>query len=1298
MGEAVHLPGAYPTYIADICSRYYRPQPVSIGPYHHDHPNLKKMQIHKPRALHHFLDRSDKPKEAYLKVAGAEGAAAHGLVRGTGSHLAAEQRDCSPLKRGRRGKKTKNSSSPSSSSSFPGGNPAPETGRKIGHHLLDVFRQSLLIAERCTKKLPLFCTHNLLCLNNFVFRSAKELHAAEVQFQKMDKYGFEDMAFRDGVLSVPVMVVGDYYSKTAFLNLIAFERLHPDTHHEVTSYVFFIKSLITSAEDVALLRSEGILEIAMGTDESTAELFNKLVEDVYINPSSRAYTVLLQLQAFYMDSMKKWNKRLRRWRYYLKETHFRSPWTVLSLMAAVFLVAKKIQSLKMDTPRIAASCSRDREKEKDELRRKIRKKMTEIYVHEYRTGQTPKKLENRRMQFIPFTPYLRKLIGPSLIWWKRLRYSNRVSSKHHKHLNNPFPSAPKSLPYFNGSLFFNLSKLPGDQIFPIGNDFQLLWSSESGGYLRISHKSTPNKIIFSTVPGKAFVSAASADTEAEESRGSFVIKNGDVHFSCKHQSVEEIRVIDLPKGAGESNHLEDVSWFSSFEPNTNLSEIFEDAKDVKYPALLVTGWVFSRKKLEKFVNGDLELDTRKLNFRGIRRLWIVAKYWVLFDQKNSNQVGFQVKFGRPSVKVFPARASKFFSSLRGKLSRRLRLLVRTRGFSLLSLEDDEKEDTVKEFLEINRVFLTYSSEKDEKFYGFGEQFSYMEFKGRRVPIFVQEQGIGRGDQPITLAANLVSYRAGGDQCTTYAPSPFYMTSKMRSLYLEGYDYSIFDLTKHDRVQIQLYGSTASGRILQGESPAELIEHFTATSGRLPELPNWIISGAVVGMQGGTSAVKHVWEQLKEYDVPISAFWLQDWVGQRKTVIGSQLWWNWEVDKIHYPGWAQLVQDLCRENIRVMAYCNPCLVPMNDKPNVQKNLFDEAQKLGIFVKDRTGETYMMPNTAFDVGMLDFTHPATKPWFKQILREMVENGIHGWMADFGEGLPLDACLFSGEDPISAHNRYPELWAQINREFVDEWKSEGGNLEESLVFFVRAGFRESPRWAMLFWEGDQMVSWQKNDGIKSAVVGLLSSGLSGYAFNHSDIGGYCSVSVPFIRYQRDEELLLRWIELNAFNTVFRTHEGNKPSANKQFYSSSHTLSHFARFAKVYKAWEFYRIQLVKEGAQKGLPVSRHLFLHFPNDDHVHSLTYQQFLVGTEILVAPVVDKGKKEVKVYFPFTRGYSWKHIWTGTLYSRPSDQEFQKQHGCEAWVEAPIGFPAVFVKIGSSIGEKFLSNLRELHIL
>lgn len=75
-------------------------------------------------------------------------------------------------------------------------------------------------------------------------------------------------------------------------------------------------------------------------------------------------------------------------------------------------------------------------------------------------------------------------------------------------------------------------------------------------------------------------------------------------------------------------------------------------------------------------------------------------------------------------------------------------------------------------------------------------------------------------------------------------------------------------------RLQIHGNSIQGRILHGNSPSELIERFTETIGRPPELPGWIISGAVVGMQGGTDAVRQIWDELKAYEVPISAFWLQ----------------------------------------------------------------------------------------------------------------------------------------------------------------------------------------------------------------------------------------------------------------------------------------------------------------------------------------------------------------------------------------------------------------------------------------
>src|SRR5215203_10922 len=113
------------------------------------------------------------------------------------------------------------------------------------------------------------------------------------------------------------------------------------------------------------------------------------------------------------------------------------------------------------------------------------------------------------------------------------------------------------------------------------------------------------------------------------------------------------------------------------------------------------------------------------------------------------------------------------------------------------------------------------------------------------------------------------------------------------------------------------------------------------------------------------------------------------------------------------------------------------------------------------------------------------------------------------------------------------------------------------EDIVFFNRSGYTKSPRYSTLFWVGDQLVDWDEHDGIKSAVTGLLSSGLSGYSLEHSDIGGYTALDNPLLTYHRSKELLLRWIELGAFTTVFRTHEGNIPEVNHQIYSDRETLT---------------------------------------------------------------------------------------------------------------------------------------------
>lgn len=570
----------------------------------------------------------------------------------------------------------------------------------------------------------------------------------------------------------------------------------------------------------------------------------------------------------------------------------------------------------------------------------------------------------------------------------------------------------------------------------------------------------------------------------------------------------------------------------------------------------------------------------------------------------------------------------------------------------------------------NHLSLQFESNANEQFYGFGEQYSYLNLKGKNIPVLSQEQGIGRGEPLLSTLVNLVVPGASGNTFTSYFSVPQYITDQHNAFFLENTQYARFDLRKDDRVTVNLFGDKMLGRILHGESLLDLVEAYTVYSGRMKALPDWINQGAIVGVQGGTDKVRDVWGQLKEYDTPISAFWLQDWVGKRSTLggAGSQLWWNWELDEDRYPNWDRLLTDFSTENIRTLGYINPFLVDASEKGNVKRNLYQEALDNGFLVKQESGEAYPIDITDFAAGILDLTHPGTRRWIKDIIiDQLVDSGLSGWMADFGEALPFDGILYDSSEGRDYHNAYPVEWAKLNAEAVEEVGRTG-----DIVFFMRSGYSRSPRFSTAFWLGDQAVTWDHYDGLKSAMIGLLNGGMSGLAINHSDIGGYTSLAFQGIGLKRSEELLLRWIEVNAFTAMFRTHEGLAPDTSAQVYDNAVTLEQFAYFARVFSALADYRKQLFIEAEEKGYPVVRHPVLHYENDVYFKSMTHNNihFLLGKDILVAPVLDSARQTVEVHLP--EG-DWVSFWD------KNHKVVAGEDGETFIASAPIGKPAVYYR-------------------
>lgn len=303
------------------------------------------------------------------------------------------------------------------------------------------------------------------------------------------------------------------------------------------------------------------------------------------------------------------------------------------------------------------------------------------------------------------------------------------------------------------------------------------------------------------------------------------------------------------------------------------------------------------------------------------------------------------------------------------------------------------------------------------------------------------------------------------------------------------------------------------------------------------------------------------------------------------------------------------------------------------------------------------------------MIDFTNPNARTWAKNIIKNnlLKEGRAVGWMADFAEYTPLDAKFYDWKLPsYTHHNRYPYEWTKLNQEAI----AEAGKSDET-VYFTRSGSTISPSVASLYWMGDQLPTLDRYDGLHSALIGILNGGICGFGLGHSDIGGYTTINASdgYAYFRRDFEVLKRWSEMNTFSdAIFRSHPSNIPQLNDQIWDNEDIGAFFAKFAGIFAQLGEYRMTLMFENEQYGIPITRSLMFEFDNTDiHIDD----QFMLGSEIMMAPILELGATSRQVWIPQGR---WQHLFTG--------EKFQGgQWGKWVEVDAPIGKPAAFKKIG-----------------
>ncbi|MFW6286986.1 MAG: glycoside hydrolase family 31 protein [Candidatus Sumerlaeota bacterium] len=425
----------------------------------------------------------------------------------------------------------------------------------------------------------------------------------------------------------------------------------------------------------------------------------------------------------------------------------------------------------------------------------------------------------------------------------------------------------------------------------------------------------------------------------------------------------------------------------------------------------------------------------------------------------------------------------------------------------------------------------------------------------------------------------------------------------------------------------------------------LISKFTALSGRPQMPPRWALGMWMSRCQyESREEVEEVVERLREEKIPCDVVhldpkWMETHYYFKIGVDACDFHWNEE----GFPNHRDMLQDFSEKGFATSFWINPYLPEGQD-------IYEEAKEKGFMLLTPEGEVARLEH-GNPVGMIDFTNPKAREWWKGYLkRRILDEG--GWVLkpDYGDRVPEDCLAHNGMTGKELHNLYLHLFAKTGFEAAEEARGEG-------VVWRRSGYLGTQRYPGC-WAGDTQVSFE---GMQGAMRGGLSCGFNGEAFWSHDIAGF-TAGVP------TPESYCRWAEWGLLSPFCRFH-GSSP--REPWHYGEQAMAVVKKYARLrYEMMPWFLAQ-AQAACDTGLPIMRHMRLEFPEEPKVEVLD-DQFMLGSDLLVAPVMESGAAERTVYFP-----------EGTWH-RVAGREEVIDGPCWRTVVAPIGELALFARGGAVI--------------
>ncbi len=555
---------------------------------------------------------------------------------------------------------------------------------------------------------------------------------------------------------------------------------------------------------------------------------------------------------------------------------------------------------------------------------------------------------------------------------------------------------------------------------------------------------------------------------------------------------------------------------------------------------------------------------------------------------------------------------------------------------------------------------SFASREGEPFRGFGGRHNRLDQRGTSFFNWLQQENTSAGSlQPVINVVPGTEREQylfpNGPHAAYYVQSLFFGGSY--GFLLDRPELSLWRMAadRPDAWQVSVAANQIDYLVAPGQM-AEAMRTLTAVTGRHRVPPRWAVGTQLDravrypndNPAGYEAQVRDDFRQIDRTGIPLDAYRIEGWEFFPR-------------DKLR-----ELIGELKKRDIKPILYFR-AFVGMDEIGTDDPADFDEAVQKGYVAKTPTGQPYLFfSNFQALAAMIDFTNPEAVKWWQERIREALDLGAEGFMQDFGEQVQSDMVFHDGSTGRTMHNRYPLLYHRATREFVDEY--EKANPGREIAFYTRAGYSGTPGSAAdesSNFPGDETTDWSRSSGIASLTTDMLNRGVGGLFGYMTDIGGYFDLG-PY--QPTTKELFIRWAEWAALSPQFRLHGSVGAGTHTPWSFDEETVQVYNALSRLHLAARPLILKLWREGVETGAPVTRPLYLEFPDDPEAVKQD-QQWMLGPDVLVAPVVVEGATSREVYFP--RG-CWESPESGARFEGPRS----------AKVDAPLGVLPYFFRCGT----------------